>query len=107
MIMRVSGKRMRTNMTSNRSTDQIYADVLSIIDESDRHGVATTALCHKANISHGRLKKLILNLTSSGMMDRKFDTAGKHTFVITENGKVYLEQYKRLSELAEDFGLEL
>jgi predicted transcriptional regulator len=41
------------------------------------------------------------------MMDRKFDTTGKHTFVITENGKVYLEQYKRLSELAEDFGLEL
>ena len=107
MIMRVSGKRMRTNMTSNRSTDQIYADVLTIIDESDRHGVAPTALCHKANVSHGRLKKFILNLTSSGMMVRKFDTTGKHMYVITENGKVYLEQYKRLSELAEDFGLEL
>ena len=32
---------------------------------------------------------------------------GQNTFVITDKGRLYLEEYKRFSEIAGSFGLEL
>ena len=46
-------------MTNYRNTTQILSDVLLITNSGDRNGVAVTKLCHKANISHSRLKKLL------------------------------------------------
>ena len=88
-----------------RTTHQIYADVLTQTD-TDRNGIAVTVLCRKANLPHGRLKNCIKNLTSSGLINEiKYD--GKNTFVITGKGKLYLEEYKKFSGIAESFGLEL
>ena len=93
-------------MNAYRTSQQILANVLTITNESDRYGIAITSLCHKSNILHKRLKGLLCNLTSSGLMNQiKYD--GKNTFVITEKGKTYLEEYKRFMSIAESFGLEL
>ena len=89
-----------------RTTHQILADVLTEVDTGERSGIAVTALCHKSNISHGRLKKMLTNLTSASMLNEiKYD--GKNTFVITIAGKLYLEEYRRFSDIAGSFGLEL
>ena len=89
-----------------RTTHQILADVLTEVDTGERSGIAVTALCHKSNISQGRLKKMLSNLTSAGMLNEiKYD--GKNTFVITKAGKLYLEEYRRFSDIAGSFGLEL
>ena len=93
-------------MTSYRNTTQILSDVLLITDSSDRHGVAVTKLCHKANVSHGRLKKMIGKLTEAGLMN-EIEYDGKHTFVVTERGKVFLDRYKQFTDIAESFGLEM
>ena len=93
-------------MTRYRTTQQIFANVLTITNESDRSGIGVTKLCHKSNIAHGRLKVFLHNLTSSGLLNEiKHD--GKNTFIITEKGKLFLEEYKKFHEFANSFGLEL
>tara|TARA_Y100000310_G_C20668617_1_gene809030 strand:- start:1496 stop:1777 length:282 start_codon:yes stop_codon:yes gene_type:complete len=86
-----------------RTTHQIYADVLSVAKNTDRDGIAISALCHKSNISHGRLKGFVRNLTGAGLIDVRF---GKN-YVITEKGKTYLENYIKFHDLAESYGLEI
>ena len=93
-------------MTRYRTTQQIFANVLTITNESDRSGIGVTKLCHKSNVAHGRLKVFLHNLTSSGLLNEiKHD--GKNTFIITEKGQLFLEKYKKFLSIAESFGLEM
>ena len=93
-------------MNNYRNTQQIMADVLVVISDSDRSGIGVTKLCSKSNLSHGRLKKLVNRLTSSGLTNT-IEYDGKNTFVLTEKGKLYLDEYKRFSDFAESFGVEM
>ena len=86
-----------------RTTQQILVDVLTVTTEGH---VPITSLCHKSNLSHGRLKSYLGSLTSSGLMN-EIEYDGKNTFIITGKGKLYLEEYKRFSDIADSFGLEL
>ena len=89
-----------------RNTIQIMSDVLENVDYAGSEGLQITNLIQKANISHSRLQKLIENLTGSGLINKiEYDT--KSTFVITEKGRLFLEEYKKFSDFAGSFGLEL
>ena len=85
-----------------RSQQQIFAEVLEVCESN----VAITDLSRKANLPYGRLKKLSQNLISSGLLNT-IEYDGKNTFVITEKGKLYLEEYRRFSDITESFGLEM
>lgn len=89
-----------------RNSSQIVADLLFATQESGRDGITTTPLLTKANITHSRLRKMVTNLTSSGLVNQLvYD--GHNTYVITEKGTEYLEMYKKFNSMAESFGLEL
>ena len=91
---------------TNRNSTRIVCDLLTITQCTDRNGIAVTALCQKSNLSHGRLQNFLATLTGSGLINQiKFD--GKNTFVITEKGKLFLEEYKKFHEFASSFGLEI
>jgi predicted transcriptional regulator len=93
-------------MVTYRTSMQIIADLLTATQDSGMEGIRTTSLLTKANLSHSRLGKFLENLTGAGLVNRiEFD--GKHTFVITPQGRQYLESYRRFSSIAESFGLEL
>ena len=88
------------------SSTQIVCDLLTVTQNSGQNGILVTALCQKGNLSHSRLKNSLSKLTGSGLINEiRFD--GKNTFVITEKGSQYLEQYKKFSDIAESFGLEM
>ena len=93
-------------MVVYRTSMQIVADLLVATDQCGQEGIKTTSLLTKANLSHSRLEKFVKNLTGAGLMN-KIDFDGKNVFVITPKGKQYLESYKRFSDLAGSFGLEL
>jgi predicted transcriptional regulator len=93
-------------MVSYRTSMQIVGDLLTVTKESGQDGIKTNALISKANLPHSRLSKLVSNLIGSGLIT-KIEFDGKHTFVITQKGRQYLESYRRFSTIAESFGLEL
>ncbi len=93
-------------MVVYRTSIQIVADLLVATDQSGQEGIKTTSLLTKANLSHSRLAKFLENLTGADLVTRiEFD--GKNSFVITPKGRQYLESYKKFSDLAESFGLDL
>ena len=89
-----------------RTSMQIVADMLYATEQSGQEGIKTTSLLTKANLSHSRLEKFISNLTGAGLVN-KIEYDGKNVFVITPKGKQYLESYKKFSDLAGSFGLEI
>lgn len=93
-------------MKQYRNTIQILTDVLEKTDEAGIDGINVSQICLKANMSYPRLKSLITNLTGSGLVN-KITTDGKNAIVITEKGRVFLEEYKKFDDLANTFGLEL
>ena len=93
-------------MTHYRNSTQIVCDVRVATKECGREGIKTTALLSKSNLSHGRMQTFLSTLTGSGLVNQiKFD--GKNTFVITTKGKLFLEEYRRFSDMAEGYGLEM
>ena len=89
-----------------RSSNQILCELLTETQNSGQYGIQITSLCQKGNLAHSRLRTFLSKLTSSGLVNQiKFD--GKNTFVITEKGSQYLEQYRKFADVAESFGLEL
>ncbi len=93
-------------MDSYRTSIQIVSDLLVATEQSGLEGIKTTHLLTKANLSHSRLAKFVDNLTGAGLINRvEYD--GKNTFVLTPKGRQYLESYKKFSDIAESFGLEL
>ncbi len=93
-------------MTRYRNSTQIICDVLVATKECGQEGIKTTALLSRSNLSHGRMQTFLSTLTGSGLVNRiKFD--GKNTFVITPKGQLFLEEYKRFSDMAESYGLEI
>ena len=93
-------------MKHNRSSTQIICDVLVATKECGQEGIRTTTLLSKANLSHSRLEKFVSNLTGAGLVN-KIEYDGKNTFVITEKGRLFLEEYTKFHEFAESFGLEM
>ena len=89
-----------------RTSMQIVADMLYATEQSGQEGIKTTSLLTKANLSHSRLEKFISNLTGAGLMN-KVEYDGKNVFIITPKGRQYLESYKKFSDLAGSFGLEI
>lgn len=89
-----------------RNSYQITEDILDTVSYSGNQGIPITPLIRKSNLSHKRMIGFMNKLTQSNLVN-KIDSDGKTTFVITEKGRLYLEEYKKFSNIAENFGLEL
>ena len=93
-------------MVVYRTSMQIVADLLVATDQCGQQGIKTTSLLSKANLSHSRLEKFVSNLTGAGLVN-KIEYDGKNTFVITEKGRLFLEEYIKFHEFAGAYGMEM
>jgi len=59
-----------------------------------------------SNLSYTRLGKFMSKLTGSGLINI-IEYDGKNTFVITEKGRMYLQEYQKFLQMTETFGLDL
>ena len=89
-----------------RNSSQINTTILEITSVVGREGIKPTNLMRKSNIPHNRFTQFLAKLVSNDLIN-KIENDGKHTYIITEKGRLYLEEYKKFQDLAESFGMEL
>jgi predicted transcriptional regulator len=58
-----------------------------------------------ANLSYDRLSRYLDTLVEGGLLKRI--EGGERLYVITENGRKYLAEFKRFEEFAAAFGLRI
>ena len=89
-----------------RNGVKIVGDVLSITNDFGTTGINITRLLRKTNLSYNRFMKVSRHLISAGLLEEKIEE-GKRLYIITENGKIFLDRYEQFDFLASSFGLEL
>ena len=90
----------------NRTTMVIIGDILDTTQYYGQEGIKPTILMQESNLSYNRLHMFLDKLVGNALIN-KIEYDGKHTFVITEKGRVYLEKYRQFSNLASSFGLDI
>ena len=91
-----------------RAQIAIVSDILDVAQENtfDNNGASITHLIRRANISHGRLSKILKNLVSQGLLEQvDAERASKYKISIT--GREFLQAYKTFSEFTYSFGLTI
>lgn len=92
--------------TKYRSSQQIIESILIPTQDAGREGIAITKLMTKSNLSYMRMQEFLSKLTGGGLMNKvEFD--GTNTFIITEKGRLYLQEYQKFQSMAQNFGLDL
>ena len=95
-------------MAQYRTQVRIIADVLTTARDqnSEGTGVGVTIMLRKANMSYGRLAKLLSELVGSGLLvELSGDKVSK--YIISEKGMQFLNVYQSFEDFAQSFGLRL
>ncbi len=99
---------MWCNMATYRTHISIVGQILDSttgeIDEDD--GANITHLIRKANVSHGRLSKILNNLVSQGLLEQ-VNSERSCRYKISMSGREFLSAYKTFRNFSEDFGLTI
>jgi predicted transcriptional regulator len=90
----------------NRSKQQITEDILETVMNSGQEGISITPLLRQSNLPFSRATWFINKLTQNSLIN-KIDVKEKNVFIITERGRVYLEEYKKWNDISQSFGLDL
>ncbi len=87
-----------------RSKARIFADILRAVS-SDRE-TKPTHILYKANLSYDRLTKYLGMLESNGLISKNSD-GDKTSYSITEKGRYFLQEFRKVEEFTTAFGLRL
>jgi predicted transcriptional regulator len=96
-------------MAPYRTQARIIADVLSTARDlnSEGTGVGVTTLLRRANMSYGRMTKLLAELVGSGLLQELSDADKASKYVISPKGIQFLSVYSNFEDFAQSFGLRL
>lgn len=86
-----------------RSRIDIIQDMLTSIQEKGGK-IKPTHLLYKSNLSHKRMKEYIDELKEKNLVEEIVEKK-KTMFQITDEGYKFLEDYKKLNQFKEAFGL--
>ncbi len=87
-----------------RSKGRIFADILRAV-QADGPAKVTHVL-YKANLSHDRLTKYLVQLEESGLILKEQD-GDRSAYLITDKGKKFLMEFRKMEEFADAFGLDI
>jgi predicted transcriptional regulator len=91
-----------------RTHMSIIVDILTTTRDEvpDETGASVTYLIRKANISYGRISKILETLVQQGLLEQtSSDRACKYK--ISSRGREFLQAYRGFREFAETFGLRI
>ena len=87
-----------------RSKGRIFADILRAV-QADGPAKVTHVL-YKANLSHDRLTKYLVQLEETGLILKEQD-GDRSAYSITEKGTKFLMEFRKMEEFADAFGLDI
>ena len=95
-------------MGTYRAQIAIVTDILNVAEENtiDNDGASVTRLIRQANISHGRLSKILKTLGSQGLLEQ-VNSNRANKYKISMTGREFLQAYKTFSEFTDGFGLTI
>ncbi|MGI0026549.1 MAG: winged helix-turn-helix domain-containing protein [Nitrosopumilaceae archaeon] len=91
-----------------RTHMSIIGDILTTTRDEipDETGASVTYIIRKANISYGRISKILETLVQQGLLEQtRSDRACKYK--ISSRGREFLQAYRGFREFAETFGLRI
>ena len=90
-------------MSAKREKLQVIYDILKAIQDKDGK-IKPTHILYKANLSSQMLNEYLGDLITRGFVIEKVEKKGK-TYSLTQKGFDYLNQYLRVREFIDTFGL--
>ncbi|NLT37408.1 MAG: hypothetical protein GXX95_04540 [Methanomassiliicoccus sp.] len=87
-----------------RSKGRIFADILRAVQADGPAKV--THILYKANLSHDRLTKYLVQLEETGLI-LKEQEGDRSAYSITDKGKKFLMEFRKMEEFADAFGLDI
>ena len=95
-------------MAEYRTHMKIIGDILETTRDNfqDDDGATVTYLIRRANISHGRISRILKDLVSQGLLEQ-VKPSGASKYKISLSGREFLKAYKSFSKFAENFGLTI
>ena len=90
-------------MSEKRSKMDIVFDILKAIN--DKGGtIIPTHLLYKSNLSHQRMNEYLADLMQKKLVQES-ERKGKKVYVLTDEGYKFLNEYRKLKEFTEAFGM--
>ena len=90
-----------------RNKQQINQTILDTVLISGTKGISITPLLRQSNLPFGRATGFINKLVQNNLMNEVNVDKNKKVFIITERGKMFLEEYKKWDIISQSFGLDL
>ena len=90
-------------MSERRSQIEIIYDMLRAIQVKGGK-IKPTHLLYKSNLSHKRMKEYLDNLLSKQLIVEEF-VSRKKVFALTDTGYKFLQDYAKVREFTDAFGL--
>ncbi|MGC8566999.1 MAG: winged helix-turn-helix domain-containing protein [Caldisphaera sp.] len=88
----------------NRSRVKIYLDILETIEIEEK--VRLTRIMYSANLPYDRLLKYIDELKEKGFINEINDNDNRF-FILTDRGKEFIKELKKVESFLRGFGLSL
>ncbi len=90
-------------MARKRERLEVIRDILNSI-RSNRN-IKPTRLLYSSNLSPQMFKEYINELLTKGFISLNIDDKDKKTFSLTKKGQDFLQEYRVIENLIENFGL--
>ena len=91
-------------MVKKRERLEVIYDILKVVRDSG-NSIKPTRLLYASNLSPQMFKEYIEELLSKEFLQLNNGKDDKKTYSLTEKGYIFLEKYKTVIEMIENFGL--
>lgn len=90
-----------------RSKMRILADMMRAIQAEGDEGAGPTKILYAANLSHDRLTQYLDELVEKELINERNQDESNRTYVLTEKGREFLQEFIRVERFSEAFGIEI
>lgn len=87
-----------------RSKARIFADILRAVAAEKE--IKPTHILYRANLSYDRLTRYLGQLESRGLISKNIE-GDRTSFSITVKGRYFLQEFRKVEDFTNAFGLEL